>query len=453
MPGDSGVLVVTRVRSITAIAHEAAGAAGIRHSPRPRLGREINQRLGRFAPRARSCMWTSCGFAVIARSDLSAEVQQEKAESDEAIRLSTSRRRRWIASLALAMTQNSLRPRGLETESEIRTSIRAEAFSSPPCVPLSLRERAIAGLDFPSRHLDRLVVVGESCLLVLLSSIGGAAEAIGIGVVGLDLDLSGKIGDRAIKIALVRVLLSPPLIGAGVPWFGLDPGREVSDGAPLVASGPVDDSPDPVSVGGSRVDFERLALVCQGMFFVAVPQIGFSAKRVSKCASRIDLDPAAVIGEGMAIVAPERKRHAANAVAVEAALGLDVDRLAEVGMGGARLASLRMQDPARHEAPGVLRVDLDRPGRISDRCVQIALVAAGDAAVAVGRRVVRIELDGLAVVGERLIVLALVAMGRAACPIRCGEVRIDLDRLVRVSNGFVEIALPPMRRSAKSVGD
>src|SRR5712664_4848646 len=35
MPGDSGVLVVTRVRSTTIIAHEAAGALGIRHSPRP----------------------------------------------------------------------------------------------------------------------------------------------------------------------------------------------------------------------------------------------------------------------------------------------------------------------------------------------------------------------------------------------------------------------------------
>src|SRR5450432_1793305 len=33
--GDSGVLVVTRVRSITTIAHEAAGALGIRRSPRP----------------------------------------------------------------------------------------------------------------------------------------------------------------------------------------------------------------------------------------------------------------------------------------------------------------------------------------------------------------------------------------------------------------------------------
>jgi hypothetical protein len=57
MPGDSGVLVVTRVPSITIIAHEAAGAAGIRHSPRPRLGREINQQLGRFAPREREAMF------------------------------------------------------------------------------------------------------------------------------------------------------------------------------------------------------------------------------------------------------------------------------------------------------------------------------------------------------------------------------------------------------------
>ena len=35
MPGDSGVLVVTRVRSTTTSAHEAAGATGIRRSPRP----------------------------------------------------------------------------------------------------------------------------------------------------------------------------------------------------------------------------------------------------------------------------------------------------------------------------------------------------------------------------------------------------------------------------------
>jgi hypothetical protein len=34
-------------------AHEAAGATGTRHSPRPPWGRKINARLGRFAPRGR----------------------------------------------------------------------------------------------------------------------------------------------------------------------------------------------------------------------------------------------------------------------------------------------------------------------------------------------------------------------------------------------------------------
>src|SRR6266849_3048922 len=53
MPVDAGVLVVTRVRSITTSAHEAAGATGARHSPRPQGGREVHQRLGRIARRGR----------------------------------------------------------------------------------------------------------------------------------------------------------------------------------------------------------------------------------------------------------------------------------------------------------------------------------------------------------------------------------------------------------------
>ena len=70
MPGDSGVLVVTRVRSITTIAHEAAGATGTRHSPRPLRGRKINAQLGRIAPRDREgvCGEGVCGleFDVVA---------------------------------------------------------------------------------------------------------------------------------------------------------------------------------------------------------------------------------------------------------------------------------------------------------------------------------------------------------------------------------------------------
>jgi len=46
MPGDSGVLVVTRVRSTNKSAHEAAGATGIRRSPRPLWAEELNNTSG-----------------------------------------------------------------------------------------------------------------------------------------------------------------------------------------------------------------------------------------------------------------------------------------------------------------------------------------------------------------------------------------------------------------------
>src|SRR6266849_3513095 len=46
MPGDSGVLVVARVRSTITSAHEATGAAGTRRSPRPLLGGRFINALG-----------------------------------------------------------------------------------------------------------------------------------------------------------------------------------------------------------------------------------------------------------------------------------------------------------------------------------------------------------------------------------------------------------------------
>src|SRR6266852_2005609 len=48
-------------------AHETAGAAGTRHSPRPPWGRKIHQRLGRIAPRDRERAFAI--GAVIARSE------------------------------------------------------------------------------------------------------------------------------------------------------------------------------------------------------------------------------------------------------------------------------------------------------------------------------------------------------------------------------------------------
>src|ERR1700674_5055469 len=58
MPGDSGVLVVTRVRSITPIAHEAAGALGIRHSPRPQGARDKCKPRAHRAARPRTRVWS-----------------------------------------------------------------------------------------------------------------------------------------------------------------------------------------------------------------------------------------------------------------------------------------------------------------------------------------------------------------------------------------------------------
>ena len=62
MPGDSGVLVVTRVRSTTTIAHEAAGATGARHSPRPPWGERFINGSGAMR-REREVV---CGLDVIA---------------------------------------------------------------------------------------------------------------------------------------------------------------------------------------------------------------------------------------------------------------------------------------------------------------------------------------------------------------------------------------------------
>src|SRR5229473_410814 len=53
MPGDSGVLVVTRVRSTTTKCTRDRGCSGHPAFPTPFLGRKINAQLGRIAPRDR----------------------------------------------------------------------------------------------------------------------------------------------------------------------------------------------------------------------------------------------------------------------------------------------------------------------------------------------------------------------------------------------------------------
>src|SRR5712672_2639365 len=53
MPGDSGVLVVTRVRSTTTKCTRGRGCNGHPAFPTPSKGRKIHQRLGRIARRGR----------------------------------------------------------------------------------------------------------------------------------------------------------------------------------------------------------------------------------------------------------------------------------------------------------------------------------------------------------------------------------------------------------------
>ena len=59
MPGDSGVLVVSRVRSTTTKCTRGRGCSGHPAFPTPSRGREINANLGRIAPRDREVV---CGI-------------------------------------------------------------------------------------------------------------------------------------------------------------------------------------------------------------------------------------------------------------------------------------------------------------------------------------------------------------------------------------------------------
>src|ERR1700682_2917726 len=65
MPGDSGVLVVARVRSTTIMAHETAGALGIRRSPRPLWAEDPSTPRAHGAARWRARVWLAMtGLAV-----------------------------------------------------------------------------------------------------------------------------------------------------------------------------------------------------------------------------------------------------------------------------------------------------------------------------------------------------------------------------------------------------
>jgi len=131
-PGDSGVLVVTRVRSTTTSAHEAAGAKGIRRSPRPLRGGRFKQCLGRMASRGRECVF-GVEMSTLVMPGKSAK--RVFALDDPGIHQSSQEhfRRRWIAGSSPAMTALQRIAFGcLKIESIVALATRT-VCSLPPC--------------------------------------------------------------------------------------------------------------------------------------------------------------------------------------------------------------------------------------------------------------------------------------------------------------------------------
>src|SRR5260370_4640074 len=92
MPGDSGVLVVTRALLPLQSAHEAAGAAGTRHSPRPPWADDSSTPRAHRAARARTHVWNRDVDAnTLVMPGLDPGIHQSSHDHF---------RRRWIASIA-----------------------------------------------------------------------------------------------------------------------------------------------------------------------------------------------------------------------------------------------------------------------------------------------------------------------------------------------------------------
>jgi hypothetical protein len=85
-------------------AHETAGAAGIRHSPRPLWGRKTNANLGRIVPRDREVAFAEAAFAigtVIASEATLNSASSFRGDAKHRTRnLATTRRARRIRSVA-----------------------------------------------------------------------------------------------------------------------------------------------------------------------------------------------------------------------------------------------------------------------------------------------------------------------------------------------------------------
>jgi hypothetical protein len=133
-------------------------------------------------------------------------------------------------------------------------------------------------------------------------------------------------------------------------------------------------------------------------------------------------------------------------------LGLQLERLAEIGDGAIELAFGVLGGAADDVGVGVLRIEGDGFVVVSDGAVELALVLIGQAAEGVDGGVFRIESDGLVVIGDGPIEVALALIGEAASVVSRRVFRIEGDGLVVVGDGAIQLAFRFMRDAAVEVG-
>ena len=137
------------------------------------------------------------------------------------------------------------------------------------------------------------------------------------------------------------------------------------------------------------------------------PVVGFGALKVGLGSGLVDL---AAVGEGGRIV------------------GVELDRLIEVGNGAREVTLALVRETAVVPAQRVLAVDPDRLAVIGDGAIEIALGAQRIGAIVIGVAVVGIELDCLAVVGNGLVEILLAEPEQAPAVVgNCKLAGLGLD--------------------------
>jgi hypothetical protein len=136
----------------------------------------------------------------------------------------------------------------------------------------------------------------------------------------------------------------------------------------------------------------------------------------------------------------------------ERIIGLELDRLIEVGERAIEIAKGGERAVAIVEQIGVVPYQLDGAVVIVKSPSVVLLGGVGPAAVVVDFGVVGLELDGLVVVVDGKVVFLGLGEGEAAAAIDGRVVGIELERLVEVGNGVLMLVLVLVGDAAVVIG-